>query len=305
MLPSPCFTVATMQAVVISDGLVSTWVEWDGSGYVGLSEEELSHNDAAVQCQSVGDVLLEYQDSTSLNEVLVNLIPMGTPVWTKGDDNKATTITPTTTGQIVVTPTITEDVTTIITTESETTTELTTISNATTSEKYEVTPDRHSLSSNETTTSGYTGSTDLIGSFSVYATEWDVTCNSHACPEWNDWSMWNDCSATCGTGTRRRYRTCLGEDDFKCTGESHETDFCNANPCPGSKTIVILCVRVPQKPPEENPFTESDKRPLAIGLGSLSMMFVFIELIMIIMIDSVTITMQCRVLKRNLRHLSP
>jgi len=75
----------------------------------------------------------------------------------------------------------------------------------------------------------------------VYATEWDVTCNSHACPEWNDWSMWNDCSATCGTGTRRRYRTCLGEDDFKCTGESHETDFCNANPCPGSKTIVILC----------------------------------------------------------------
>ncbi|KAK3095360.1 hypothetical protein FSP39_013702 [Pinctada imbricata] len=63
-------------------------------------------------------------------------------------------------------------------------------------------------------------------------------CNTHDCPidgGFTDWSVWSTCSATCGSGTKSRTRTCTnpapqhgGQD---CVGDTSEDTACNTNAC--------------------------------------------------------------------------
>ena len=45
--------------------------------------------------------------------------------------------------------------------------------------------------------------------------------------EWDEWSQWTSCSATCGLAKRQRQRTCLGSD---CTGDNVEVQTCEDLP---------------------------------------------------------------------------
>ena len=47
---------------------------------------------------------------------------------------------------------------------------------------------------------------------------------------WSDWGAYGECSASCGTGSRTRTRTCGGVD---CSGEFTEKEDCNMEPCIG------------------------------------------------------------------------
>jgi len=49
--------------------------------------------------------------------------------------------------------------------------------------------------------------------------------------EWQLWSTWNRCSKTCGSGTRRRTRSCTNGPG--CSGLNEDTEICNATKCPG------------------------------------------------------------------------
>uniref|UniRef100_K1QN63 Hemicentin-1 n=1 Tax=Magallana gigas TaxID=29159 RepID=K1QN63_MAGGI len=65
-------------------------------------------------------------------------------------------------------------------------------------------------------------------------------CNGNHCPVNGGWSGWNHpsaCSVTCGGGVRTRTRTCNhptpAYGGLQCRGESHMSEHCNGNPCPG------------------------------------------------------------------------
>ena len=53
------------------------------------------------------------------------------------------------------------------------------------------------------------------------------------------WSEWNNCSVTCGNGTRIRTRLCLFPDNVprgkNCTGSLTDAEPCNTNRCPGKR----------------------------------------------------------------------
>ncbi|XP_033097740.1 uncharacterized protein LOC117101784 isoform X2 [Anneissia japonica] len=51
-------------------------------------------------------------------------------------------------------------------------------------------------------------------------------------PKWRQWSDWNDCTVTCGGGTKTRYRHCSLPG--LCNGTSNATTECNTAKCPGS-----------------------------------------------------------------------
>ena len=52
---------------------------------------------------------------------------------------------------------------------------------------------------------------------------------------WSDWSMWSNCSVTCGVGVRKKTRTCTNPKPDRsgdnCVGESSEYTGCFNEPC--------------------------------------------------------------------------
>lgn len=52
---------------------------------------------------------------------------------------------------------------------------------------------------------------------------------------WGEWSLWEECSLTCGNGTQNRNRTCIGPffGGAECDGDTNENRLCNGFFCPG------------------------------------------------------------------------
>ena len=59
---------------------------------------------------------------------------------------------------------------------------------------------------------------------------------------WLEWEPWQDCSTTCGGGTRLRERECEGPfyDGAECVGPYNDTEVCGTDPCPS----MYICIGV-------------------------------------------------------------
>lgn len=50
---------------------------------------------------------------------------------------------------------------------------------------------------------------------------------------WGSWQSWTSCSATCGGGSRKRYRQCKRTNSkAECNGTHRQVGFCNTHSCP-------------------------------------------------------------------------
>ncbi|XP_042370765.1 hemicentin-1 [Plectropomus leopardus] len=65
------------------------------------------------------------------------------------------------------------------------------------------------------------------------------SCQGKPCPvdgNWSEWSVWEECSRTCGQGNRTRVRTCsnpLAQHGGRpCEGKAVEVIMCSVRPCP-------------------------------------------------------------------------
>ncbi|TKS74334.1 Hemicentin-1 Fibulin-6 [Collichthys lucidus] len=65
------------------------------------------------------------------------------------------------------------------------------------------------------------------------------SCQGKPCPvdgNWSEWSLWEECSRTCGQGNRTRVRTCSNppaqHGGRPCEGEAVEVIMCSVRPCP-------------------------------------------------------------------------
>ncbi|XP_051803642.1 hemicentin-1 [Acanthochromis polyacanthus] len=64
-------------------------------------------------------------------------------------------------------------------------------------------------------------------------------CQGKPCPvdgNWSEWSLWEECSRTCGQGNRTRVRTCSNPSaqhgGRPCEGKAVEVIMCSVRPCP-------------------------------------------------------------------------
>lgn len=73
---------------------------------------------------------------------------------------------------------------------------------------------------------------------------------------WSEWSVWEECSRSCGQGNRTRVRTCTDppaqHGGRPCEGKAVDVAVCSVRPCPGkgeesifSKTQLMLWVCYP------------------------------------------------------------
>uniref|UniRef100_A0A183FYX5 Hemicentin-1 n=1 Tax=Heligmosomoides polygyrus TaxID=6339 RepID=A0A183FYX5_HELPZ len=71
----------------------------------------------------------------------------------------------------------------------------------------------------------------------------DLSCPSEVCPsdgasswkgEWGQWSLWTQCTVSCGGGYRKRSRSCSVKG--RCDGAETETEQCSSNACPALST---------------------------------------------------------------------
>ncbi|KAK2908097.1 hemicentin-1 isoform X2 [Channa argus] len=65
------------------------------------------------------------------------------------------------------------------------------------------------------------------------------SCHGKPCPvdgSWSEWSLWEECSRTCGQGNRTRIRTCSNprtqHGGRTCEGKAVEAIMCSVRPCP-------------------------------------------------------------------------
>ena len=65
-------------------------------------------------------------------------------------------------------------------------------------------------------------------------------CNDNECPIWSEWTIWTDCTVTCGGGKTVRTRRCGLPDTltpeiralFCAGGDATESKACNEEACP-------------------------------------------------------------------------
>lgn len=62
---------------------------------------------------------------------------------------------------------------------------------------------------------------------------------------WTPWSVWSDCSVTCGRGNQIRTRACINppprNNGTHCPGADREMQHCHIAPCLGNK-VFFTCV---------------------------------------------------------------
>jgi len=73
-------------------------------------------------------------------------------------------------------------------------------------------------------------------------------CQLTPCPVnggWGSWSLWGQCSVTCGNGTHSRYRRCDSPypaySGTPCSGDASQTQICRMNPCPDPVADGEVC----------------------------------------------------------------
>ena len=56
-------------------------------------------------------------------------------------------------------------------------------------------------------------------------------------PVWGAWTNWTSCSATCGTGSQQRMRTCVAG---ACVGHTTESQACTGPICESFASVVLV-----------------------------------------------------------------
>lgn len=79
-------------------------------------------------------------------------------------------------------------------------------------------------------------------------------CSVPYCPidgKWSDWSAWSGCSASCGSGTKIRYRKCNNPPAIHggayCSGENVESSSCYVTSCSGKNKGTTHCHLISSK----------------------------------------------------------
>ncbi len=58
-----------------------------------------------------------------------------------------------------------------------------------------------------------------------------LSCVGAVVAQWSDWTLWSECSRSCGGGRRSRSRRCLSADPQQCRGFTKEEKPCNSRSC--------------------------------------------------------------------------
>ncbi|KAK2175942.1 hypothetical protein NP493_695g01043 [Ridgeia piscesae] len=127
-----------------------------------------------------------------------------------------------------------------------------------------------------------------------YGVKWR-DCNVQPCPQdgaWSAWGEWSECSATCGQGTQRRARSCVGRlhGGRKCSGGRRESVICEVASCPAVRPKPVV---------REEAFKKADSRASAIGVGVIGIVCIALAAAAIVALDVVNFVM--RVARRKAR----
>ena len=62
---------------------------------------------------------------------------------------------------------------------------------------------------------------------------------------WRPWSNWTECSHSCGTGERERFRICDGPfyGGANCSDPADEQEPCNTHECPGTSLYIFSSIK--------------------------------------------------------------
>ena len=72
------------------------------------------------------------------------------------------------------------------------------------------------------------------------ANEWlGITCKQKLDCQWGEWSLYSDCSVTCGTGNQIRTREKTVEEQYGglCQGSTDDSKICTMDPCCPGKIL--------------------------------------------------------------------